>query len=109
MFSEMADEECPLRSVAERQGQDVGKREAARTICAPLSPTSNIPSERFATVTVISTHIARVRIGQLQMKIILDHLDTLAPCADVDRGRLEHDDIQRAKCNTCDPRLLASV
>ena len=55
------------------------------------------PAGTFRAVTVhLDAHCSRAH-RQRQMRIILDHLDTLAAAADTDRRRLEHDDIQRAK------------
>ncbi len=66
------------------------------------------PAGTFRAVTVhLDAHCSRMHRHR-QMKIILDHLDTLAAAPDLDRRRLEHDDIQRTERDAGDPRILAA-
>ena len=64
------------------------------------------PAGQFRAVTIhLDAHCSRAH-RRRQMKIILDHLETLAADADADRRRLEHDDVQFAKLDAGHHGLL---
>jgi hypothetical protein len=66
------------------------------------------PAGVFRAVTRASRRAFVAKTPALQMKIVLDHLETLPDSADNHRRRLEHDDLQRAKRESRHCRLFSA-